>query len=318
MLPPSMADVRELAGRAPLVFRGHILAVIPFTFNAQTGARSLFKAKIRIDRWYRGKGPTEETLRFAYGSFAINGHDCIDFRPETYWVVFAHEVGGQLELIDDCEGALTISPLLGRDLGTADWLTQMEADFLAGLNDHGSAARLSSIQRLGGLKLPSSRDALHGVIENGNDGESKWAVYAALRTGDVSVLPRVKQLLATGDRELPESAMALQLQSVTDPSAVPDLIAILQSAPGDLTRNCVLTVLGEKLKDPRAVPSLAAHLSDPTPSASYRALDGLKNITHEEACTLPPEWKEQDIEAQISSCRIWWEQVGKFRDWSQN
>jgi HEAT repeat protein len=144
------------------------------------------------------------------------------------------------------------------------------------------------------------------------------AVYAALRTGDVSVLPRVRQLLAAGDRELPESAMALQLQLVTDPGAVPNLIAILQSAPGDLTRDCVLTALGEKLKDPRAIPGLAAHLSDPAPSASYRALDGLKNITHEEACTLPPEWKEQDVQLQISRCRIWWEQVGKFRDWSQN
>ena len=318
MLPPSMADVRELSGRAPLVFRGHVFAVVPLTFNAEPGAGNLYTAKIQVDRWYRGKGPTEETLRFGYGSFAINGRDCIDFRADPYWVVFAHEVDGRLELIDDCEGALTISPLLGRDLGTEDWLAQMEVDFLAGLNDHDSAARLSSIQRLGGLKLPSSRDALHGVIENGNAGESRWAVYAALRTGDVSVLPRVRQLLAAGDRELPESAMASQLQSVTDPSAVLDLIAILQSAPSDLTRDCVLTALGEKLKDPRAVPDLAAHLSDPAPSASYRALDGLKNITHEKACTLPPEWKEQDVEPQISRCRIWWEQVGKFRDWSQN
>src|SRR2546421_2992532 len=67
--------------------------------------------------------------------------------------------------------------------------------------------------------------------------------------------------------------MALQLQSVTDPGAVLDLIAILQSAPGGLTRDCVLTALGEKLKDPRAVPGLAAHLPDPAPSASYRTLD---------------------------------------------
>jgi hypothetical protein len=118
------------------------------------------------------------------------------------------------------------------------------------------------------------------------------------------VVPRVRQLFAAGDREVPESAMALQLQSVTDPGAVPDLIAILQSAPGDLTRDCVLTAWGEKLKDPTAIPGLAAHLSDPAPSASYRARDGLKNITHEGACTLPPEWKEQDVQLQISRCRI--------------
>src|SRR5258708_23313440 len=187
-LPPSMADVRDSAERAPLVFRGHVLIVTPITTNTEPGTRVESIAKIQVDRWYRGKGSEEALLRFVYsGEIFANGHDCIDFRPETYWMVFAVEKNGQIEMIDDCEGALTISPLLGRDLGTGDWLAQMEADFLAGLNDHDSAARLSSIQRLGGLKLPSSRDALRGVIENGNDGESKWAVYAALRTRDVSV-----------------------------------------------------------------------------------------------------------------------------------
>jgi hypothetical protein len=318
MLPPSMADVRELARKGSLVFRGHVLAVIPLTSHAGTGARNMYMARIQVDRWYRGKGPTEETLRFAYGSFASNGHDCIDFRTETYWVVFGHEQQGQLQLIDDCEGALTISPLLGRDLGTSDGFAQMEADFLAGLDDHDAAARLASIQRLGGLQLASSRDALHRVIEKGDDAESKWAVYAALRTGDVTVLPSVKQLLAGGDGTLPESAIAMQLQYITDPAAVPDLIAILKSAPSELTRTSVLIALGERLRDPRAVPSLADHLSDPELHARYDALNGLRVITDEQACTLPREWKEQDVEPQISRCRIWWEQVGKSRNWSGN
>jgi hypothetical protein len=319
MNPPSMADVRQLAERAPLVFRGYVLAVTPITTNAEAGARVESIAKIRVDRWYRGKKSTEASLRFAYsGEIVRDGHDCIDFRPETYWTVFAAEKNGQMEMIDDCEGALTISPLLGPDLGNADWLAQMEADFLAGLNDQNSPARLASIQRLGGLKLPSSRDALRRIIENADDAESKWAVYAALRTGDVTVLPRVKQLLVNGDRDLPEGAIALQLRYVTDSSALPDLLAILSNAPSDLTRSCVLIALGENLKDPRAVPGLAAHLSDPSVQARYDALDGLKNITHEEACTLPRELKEQDVEPQISRCKIWWEQVGKLRNWSQN
>jgi HEAT repeat protein len=131
------------------------------------------------------------------------------------------------------------------------------------------------------------------------------------------VLPRVKQLLANGDGALPEGAIALQLRYVSDPGAVPDLLAILNSAPSDLTRTCVLIALGENLKDPRAVPGLAAHLSDTAVQARYDALDGLKNITHEEACTLPREWKEQDVEPQISRCKIWWEQVGKLLDWSE-
>ncbi len=273
-VPPYMADVRDLTERAPLVFRGRVLIVTPVTTNSEPGARVGSIAKIQVDRWYRGNGSTEALLLFAYsGQIFADGHDCIDFRPDTYWVVFAAEKNGQLEMIDDCQGALTISPLLGPDLANADWLAQMEADFIAGLNDNESAARLASIQRLGGLKLPSSRDVLRCVIETGDNAESKWAVYAALRTGDVSVLPRVRQLLAKGDGQL---------------------------------------------ADPRAVPSLAAHLSDPDHYARYDALDGLKNITHEEACRLSGDWKEQDVEPQVSRCKIWWEQVGKFRDWSQN
>jgi hypothetical protein len=319
MLPPSMANVRDLAEKAPLVFRGHVLAVTPITTNTEPGARIESIAKIEVDRWYRGKRSTEALLRFAYsGGIFANGHDCIDFRPETYWIVFAVEKSGQMEMIDDCEGALAISPLLGPDLRNADWLSQMEADFLAGLNGHDSTARLTSIQRLGGLKSASSRDALRRVIENGDDAESKWAVYAALRTGDVSVLPRAQRLLAVGDGQLPESAIALELRNVRDSSAVPDLIAILNSAPSDLTRSCALITLGENLKDRRAVPSLAAHLSDPAYHVRYDALDGLRNITHEDACTLPPEWKEKDVEPQVSRCKIWWEQVGRFRDWTPN
>jgi hypothetical protein len=174
-----------------------------------------------------------------------------------------------LELFDDCEGALAISPLLGTDLKDTDWLTQMEADFLAGLSDSSPAGRVLSIQRLGGLKLPSSRSALHRVIETGDKDESKWAIYAALRTGDVTVLPRVKELLAVGDHEWPERA-------------------------------------------------ISAHLSDSDSYARYDALDGLKNITKEKACTLPPEWREEDVEPQISRCKVWWEQVGKSRDWKQD
>jgi hypothetical protein len=313
-----MADVRQLAERAPSVFRGHVVMVYPFTTNREAGARVESIAKIQVDRWYRGKESAEVWLRFAYSEETASGHDCIDFRPETYWTVFATQKNGQMEMIDDCEGALTISPLLGPGLENADWPTQMEADFLAGLNDENPAARLASIQRLGGLKLRSSRDALREIIKNGDDTESKWAVYAALRTGDITVLPRVKQLLANGDRELPEGAIALELRYVTDSRSVPELLAILQNAPSDLTRDCVLIALGENLKDPRAVPSLATHLSDAAAQARYNALDGLKNITQEEACTLPREWKEQDVEPQITRCKIWWEQAGKFRDWSRN
>lgn len=312
-----MLDIQALVKAAPIVFRGRVVklrltADSPAGPDAVTGV-----AEFQVDRVYRGH-VSNPVLYFAYNPLAAeNGHDCINFQPRTYWLVFARENAGRLELADDCHGALSVSPLLGPTLENEDWLSQMEADFMAGLIDGDPASRLISIQRLGGLGLPSSRDALHRVVETGDKQESEWAVYALLRTGDITVLPQVKELLRRGDRAAPESAIALELRNVADERAVPGLIAILQSAPGGLTTSCVLMALGEKLKDPRAVPVLAAHLSDPDRYARYDALDGLRNLTHENACTLPRNWREQDIQPQISKCKAWWKQQGRFQSWTQ-
>src|SRR5216684_9230636 len=64
MPPPSMADVRKLAEKAPLVFRGHVLTVTPVTTGL--GERNESIANIQVDRWYRGNGSTRVLLRFAY------------------------------------------------------------------------------------------------------------------------------------------------------------------------------------------------------------------------------------------------------------
>ncbi|HEV3384978.1 MAG TPA: hypothetical protein VG097_09180, partial [Gemmata sp.] len=136
MQPPSMADVRELAEKAPIVFRGRVAKVSSPEYLPHTYVGNSF-ATIDVDRLYRGSLRENPTIHFVYSGSptGMNGHDCIDFQPDTYWLVFAVEKGGRLELSDDCEGALAISPLLGPHLKDFDWIAQMEADFLAGLND---------------------------------------------------------------------------------------------------------------------------------------------------------------------------------------
>jgi hypothetical protein len=313
MPPPSMADVRRLADQAPLVFRGQVMTV---TLTSDPHIQSPAVATIRVDRWYRGDVAPIVSLSFTtLGFFSANGHDCIAFQPDGYWIIFALRKGERLEMIDDCHGALAISPLLGHNLKTAEWPEQMEADFTAGLLDHNPEARLLSIQRLGGLKLPSSRDALHRIIDGENDLESKWAVYAALRTGDISVLPTVKKLLAAGEQELPEIAIAGELRYVTDPAAAPELLAILKSAPGEISRQYALLALSENLKDPKTIPVLAAFLADRSPQMRFLALEGFENITHEPACTLPADSTEPDIAPQIQLCLDWWQQTGHLQVW---
>src|SRR3981189_1740389 len=56
MSPPSMADVRQLAERAPLVFRGHVLTVTPITTDTDPSARVESIAKIEVDAGIAGRG----------------------------------------------------------------------------------------------------------------------------------------------------------------------------------------------------------------------------------------------------------------------
>ena len=82
-------------------------------------------------------------LHFRYGGFRVSGHDCINFKPNQYWLVFATAKGGHLELFDDCIGALGISSRLGPRNSRSGWLAQMEADFMEILNE--GAARLRQL-----------------------------------------------------------------------------------------------------------------------------------------------------------------------------
>lgn len=235
MPPPSMADVRALAEKAPIVFRGRVVSVRPSSEPPYHNGVFDAIATIEVDRLYRGQAAAQSSVHFLYAGqpYGLNGHYCINFQPDGYWLVFAVERDGRLELFDDCFGALTISPLLGPNLKDAGWLAQMETDFVAGLSDASPAARVLSIQRLGGLKLPSSRVALHRVIDEGSADESNWAIYSALRTGDLTVLPLVKEL-RVGEDDWAEKAIAFELQHVTDAKAVPDLIAIFKRPHSDL------------------------------------------------------------------------------------
>jgi hypothetical protein len=316
IVPPSMADVRALDEKAPIVFRGRVVHISSYPYSPDT--HDSF-ATIDVDRLYRGSLGEKPRIHFVYASPEVmDGHNCIDFQPDTYWLIFAVEKDRQLELFDDCQGALAVSPLLGPGLKDFDWRAQMEADFLAGLHDDAAANRIVSIQRLGGLKLPSSQDALHRVIDRGDKEEANWAVYAALRIGDISVLPRVKKMLSAGDKSSPEQEIVLELRNVSDPKAVPGLIAILTTAPGEITRSSVLTALGENIKDPRAVPILADHLSAADESSRYLALVGLRNIAHESACSPSDTATEQNLESRIRRCKLWWEEKGKFQSWGKD
>jgi hypothetical protein len=124
--------------KASVVFRGHVLTVN--TTGQQSGSLPISQGTVEVDRQYRGKVDGLARLPFVYPPGFV-GHDCIDFQPDTYWLFFAVEKPGQLELFDDCEGALAISPLLGRDVAGEGWLAQMEEDFLAGLGEivHGAS-----------------------------------------------------------------------------------------------------------------------------------------------------------------------------------
>ena len=222
-------------------------------------------AVIAVDRWYRGSSSSSYVnLHFVYDG-GIDGHDCSDLEIGTDWIVFATGATNQvLEMFDDCEGALKVSPLLGPD--TSDgFLAQIEEDFAAGLNDSDVDLRITSIQRLAALNQLRSTQALHHVIATGSEEESKWAIFAELKAGDSSDLPLAVPLLLNMHHEKarvhhepngftytetfpcpqPECSMVEAISKLRVPEAIPSLTRLANEAPDDFVRDCANKALRE-------------------------------------------------------------------------
>lgn len=311
---PAAVDIqRDLLPSAEVIFRGRVVTV-----GSDPWDQSKFIATFDADRWYKDKLFTPPILSFAYHGREMMGHDCIMFSPGTYWIVFAKRTPqGALELVHDCHGALAISGRLGPQLSSPDPLVQLEADFEAGLDDADPAARLLSIQRLGNLKFPAAHPALHRVLVSATGEDRVWIVLAALRTGDTTVLPEAAALLrnwrlARGGE--PQGMIALELREVKDQGAAPQLIEILHDSHEQLVVSCLLQVLGDRLRDPRALPVIASFLGNAERGVNYNALVGVWNLTHAPACSLE-HWKEEAIPAITQACKSWWETAGKNQAW---
>jgi HEAT repeat protein len=135
------------------------------------------------------------------------------------------------------------------------------------------------------------------------------------------VLPMVNGLLASGDRRMPEGAIAYELRNVRDPSAVPDLLEIVEKTPSDYTRFEVLLALVDNIKDPRVVPVLGPSLSSGDRQIRYIALSALNTIANAEACSTARHANETDeaaFDLETASCKVWWEREGKYRSWTRN
>ena len=313
-IPPYAIDLTDLAGQATTVFRGTVLDV---SARPEPSIYPRAIARFQVDRSYRNQRGSIATVYVEPYShdLALNGHSCIDFTPDSRWLVFAAEKHGHLELVHDCDGAVTVSRLLAPILDGAELLSHLEADFTAGLDDPDQASRVISIQRLGGLRLLSSRPALHRIIERRTPADVDWAAYAALRTGDSTVLPNVLDVFTRGVSAPHPADVAWEISRLTDKSATAGLIEIANIAPQPVARVYAISALTEKIRAPESLPTVAFHLTDPDRSVRYHALNGMRLLTQEPACTLPtePRWTEDMIEPQIQQCLVWWERVGKRR-----
>jgi len=303
---PAAWDLVPLVRSSPLIFRGVVLGFK--TLPSDTFPRRVI-ATIRVDRSYRGEAG--QTVQLRYNEpMGFAGHDCIHLPAGTHWLFFAKSGNEPLEFVDDCFGAVSISPRLASQLPSSGVFGQIEADLLAGLTDANRAGRLLSVQRLGGLKMVSSREALWQFIERGDPGEQAWATYALLRTGDVLALARARDLLRTGSNDAPIPYFAWELGQFRDVEAIPDLIDIANSSPDSEARKYALASLGS-LRSVEALPVIGARLADPDGSVRFSAREAMRAITGNAACALPPGHSVEMEEPQVVQCLEWWNAEGK-------
>jgi HEAT repeat protein len=101
----------------------------------------------------------------------------------------------------------------------------------------------------------------------------------------------------------PEGVIALAIQKLRTPDAVPGLIQLLNEASDELVRSCASAALME-MKDLRALDAFASHLADNSLYVRYNSLIGIGYLTHAEACAIA---KPEDAEAAELRCKTWLE-----------
>jgi hypothetical protein len=304
--PESTYDLTGMITRAPLIFTGVVADV-------SVDRRFKGNARIRVTRWYRGGTGPEAVVNFWAGA-SVSGHSCIYPKPGSPMLVFATAAKrGHLDFVDDCFGAVSVSRLLSPGATQPDVLSQMVADFSAGLADPDLQSRLFSIQRLGGLKSRLTLLALHGVIEHGAPVEQNWATYAALRSGDTTVLPRVCEMFVRGQKDVPAFDVAWELSQLKDRAATLGLVQILETASDADARKYAIEALGRNLKASEALPAIAAALSDADAGVRFYALNAMREITGKSECTLSVPFRvPNDLEPKLRECARWWNEAGKL------
>ena len=310
MEPPETADLTRLLSMAPVVFRA--TAVHVSHKGDKYRLPRLAVARLRVDRWYRG-GHGKKAIVYYDAPRGIIGHDCIDLTPHgEQWLIFAVESNGRLEFVDDCEGAVRVSRLKARMLERSTVIAQMEADFEAGLGDADRAARLVSLQRLGGLKSPAALPALHKLMQGGDSSEKAWATYAAVRIGDPTALAAARDTLARGRTDVPLGALRWELGRFRDPSQIPNLVRTVETAPDAEERKRALEAL-EEMHPMEALPAVAARLADCDRMVRIHALMAMNAITCEPVCAFPagPRFTNEDVDQRIRRCASWWNDTGR-------
>jgi hypothetical protein len=332
-LPPieGTEDIRALARNATFVFHAQVVSIVRIG-DALLGENL---AELKADRWYKGT-PRSETVRlqYLYPGY-MSGHDCIDLQRSSSWLIFAEQMpDGTYRFSEDCEGGLPMSPILAAK-SKGSWLQQLQQDLIAGLEDPDPDLRLANIVRLGGLKLRSSGDALREFVENGSDTEVQWAIYAALRSGDPRIFPRIEKMATettphddalAGKRsvdfwrlppgaaprwpvEYLESSIWYEIGELSNPEAVPMLARIAKSGKNEEIRSRALGAI-RFMHDFRALPALVDLLSDPDANVRFEALWVIAHMTGAPECQL-----DEGKEASIESCKSWWQEGGGSIKW---
>lgn len=310
---PAEVDISRLASSATTIFRGRVSAIVSGqTTTSGTSVLAMHGAiaEFAVDRWYRGTASAIIDVPFSYSlQLAINGHDCINFQPGSYWVVFAKDNGGSLQMVDDCEGALTVSPRLASQVtNTNDWQSLLIADFAAGLQDDTSQARVASLQRLGNLRSRQILPFLEPFLQEGRGEEYEWAVYAALRAGDIRMLSAVKELLqAYPKQHVPELFMPFEIEHITARAAIPDLLAILRRE--SQARMAVIIALSQ-IGDRGVLNDIAPHLADSDRFVRYQAMAAIHKLLPSSPCAFSPSASEEEVNAGEQKCLTWWQQIG--------
>lgn len=307
--PAGSLNTERLFATSDLVCVGEV-SVSALESGGSSGSATTMMALSRV---YKGASPS--SIEVVLPTSGRGRHD-IDNKPDNMRSIlaFLHKSPNGSYLPTDPQYPYFEPSLLGNKLlasGSADGLS---TDLIAGITTNGYRTTIN-LELLYGFSKVEDLQPIRSIAAGSDIQNQVWAFAILIKNRDFQSVAAAKQLINRIPDDRPTSydtgPLIGAISQLDDERALP-LILDVAASNNRYFRGAAVSVL-RRMRNPRAVPALIAHLDDADRNTALECVKALAEITGKSDAEYSPSVPEffSSPAKYVGAWKIWWQTEGK-------